>query len=117
MSSPPSCTRPWTRPCATGPGNWWPSSAPPSLFTITSEASSLFKDAVPNMKEQWPFVVVFLLAWIGTDLLIPWVRRLAFHFGKTDAPGERKVHTEPIPRLGGIAIFAGFCLGLIGVEV
>lgn len=68
------------------------------------------------MKEQWPFVVVFLLAWIGTDLLIPWVRRLAFRWGKTDTPGERKIHTEPIPRLGGMAIFAGFCLGLAGVE-
>lgn len=50
--------------------------------------------------------------WLFSDIMIPWVVRLAYRIGKVDAPDARKVHTTPIPRLGGVAIFAGFALGL-----
>lgn len=50
--------------------------------------------------------------WLITDALIPWVVRFAYRVGHVDQPDARKVHTTPIPRLGGIAIFAGFMLGL-----
>jgi UDP-GlcNAc:undecaprenyl-phosphate GlcNAc-1-phosphate transferase len=68
------------------------------------------------MNELWPYVVTILAAWLGTDLLIPWVTRFAFAMGKVDNPGGRKVHTTPIPRLGGIAIYLGFVLALALLE-
>jgi len=43
----------------------------------------------------------------------PLVRRLAEHLGILDQPNPRKVHTLPIPRMGGVAIFASFILALV----
>jgi UDP-GlcNAc:undecaprenyl-phosphate GlcNAc-1-phosphate transferase len=54
----------------------------------------------------------FALALLFTVLLVPVVRRNAIKAGYYDAPGERKIHTQPIPRLGGIAIWLGFMLAL-----
>ncbi len=40
-------------------------------------------------------------------LMTPPVRNLAWHFGIVDQPDQkRKIHSSPIPRLGGVAIFA-----------
>ncbi len=69
------------------------------------------------MSHNWPYVVALLVAWLGTDLLIPHVVRLAKLIGKMDIPDARKVHKEPIPRLGGVAIFLGFILSLVTVEL
>jgi len=48
-------------------------------------------------------------------------KRFAKRMGFIDQPGERKVHTTPIPRNGGMGIFWGFAVplivGLIGVAV
>jgi UDP-GlcNAc:undecaprenyl-phosphate GlcNAc-1-phosphate transferase len=46
-------------------------------------------------------------------ILVPLVRRKAIAAGLYDAPGERKIHQFPIPRLGGIAIFASFMVGFL----
>jgi len=51
--------------------------------------------------------VVFLIALATTYLLTPWVRALAIRFGVLDIPDARRVHTEPIPRWGGLAIYLG----------
>lgn len=40
-------------------------------------------------------------------------RRLAFRFGVLDKPGRRKVHKQPKPLLGGLAIFVSFNLVLL----
>lgn len=69
------------------------------------------------MKEPfWPYLVTFLVAWLATDLLIPWVTRAAYKLGRVDKPDARKVHTVPIPRLGGVAIVLGFGAALTVVE-
>jgi UDP-GlcNAc:undecaprenyl-phosphate/decaprenyl-phosphate GlcNAc-1-phosphate transferase len=50
----------------------------------------------------------FLTALVLTMVAVPLVWKWAVANGYYDAPGERKIHKWPIPRLGGIAIFAGF---------
>src|SRR5262245_4227107 len=45
----------------------------------------------------------FFIALLGTYL----VRRNAARFGLIDLPNERKVHTNPTPRGGGIAVWLG----------
>lgn len=59
------------------------------------------------------YLVLFLLGMIATILLTPLVRRAAIRFRVFDFPGERKVHHQPIPRLGGISLFIAFHLVLI----
>lgn len=43
----------------------------------------------------------------------PVMRRVALRFGVIDAPAARKVHTNPVPLLGGAAIYIAFILALI----
>jgi len=38
-------------------------------------------------------------------IMVPFLRRWALDKGTVDLPDERKVHSTPMPRLGGIAIF------------
>jgi UDP-N-acetylmuramyl pentapeptide phosphotransferase/UDP-N-acetylglucosamine-1-phosphate transferase len=44
-------------------------------------------------------------------LLTPFIIKAADHIGAMDIPNERKVHKKPMPRLGGLGIYAGFLLG------
>ncbi len=60
-----------------------------------------------------PYLIAFgvaLLASLG--LTVP-IRHLALHYGMVDKPGPRKVHVNPIPLLGGIAIYLGFVLAIL----
>lgn len=68
------------------------------------------------MRANWPFFVTFLIAWLSADLLVPIVRRFAYMVGKVDQPSARKIHKDPIPRMGGIAICMGCFLSLLGIE-
>lgn len=43
-------------------------------------------------------------------LLMPLLQRLALHIGAVDQPDGRKVHTVPIPRIGGVLIVFAFLL-------
>ncbi len=59
---------------------------------------------------------IFLLALLLTADAMPWVIRLARWRGLLDFPGPRKIHTEPIPYGGGLAVALGV-LGTIGAGV
>ena len=53
------------------------------------------------------YVCVFLTGFAVTYLLTPWVRKIAERRGVVDRPGERRSHTRPTARGGGVAVFAG----------
>jgi UDP-GlcNAc:undecaprenyl-phosphate GlcNAc-1-phosphate transferase len=55
----------------------------------------------------------FLLAMSVTMALIPPLMQAAARWHFLDAPGARKVHTTPVPRVGGIAMAAGTLLALV----
>jgi UDP-GlcNAc:undecaprenyl-phosphate GlcNAc-1-phosphate transferase len=48
------------------------------------------------------------VALVVAALLTPLVRRLAITWGAVDTAGARRVHSEPIPRMGGVAIGLAF---------
>ena len=54
----------------------------------------------------------FLIALTTSLLAVPKIIKLAFENNWLDTPGGRKQHQTPTPSLGGIAIFAGFWLGV-----
>lgn len=56
--------------------------------------------------------VSLLAAFVASILLTPLVKRLAFRIGAVDAPNYRKVHARIMPRLGGLAIFLAFLIGV-----
>lgn len=49
--------------------------------------------------------------------VVPVIWKWAIARGYYDAPGERKIHKHPIPRLGGIAIFFGFMASVLIVSL
>ncbi len=55
----------------------------------------------------------FLLAALISYILTPYVRVLAFKVRAVDRPDNRKVHKKIMPRLGGLAIYISFMLGVI----
>ncbi len=44
--------------------------------------------------------------------LVPPIRRLCFRWGIFDVPGHLKIHREPVPRLGGVAIACALFVGM-----
>lgn len=56
--------------------------------------------------------VSLIAAFVASILLTPLVKRLAFRIGAVDAPNYRKVHARIMPRLGGLAIFLAFLIGV-----
>jgi UDP-GlcNAc:undecaprenyl-phosphate/decaprenyl-phosphate GlcNAc-1-phosphate transferase len=53
-------------------------------------------------------VLVFLCSLCLALVLTPLVRRIGRRYNIVDRPSERKVHSKPIPRIGGVAIFLSF---------
>jgi UDP-GlcNAc:undecaprenyl-phosphate GlcNAc-1-phosphate transferase len=69
-----------------------------------------------NLNIYWLCGMTFALAALTCAVVTPLVRRMSFAVGVFDEPdGERRVHTRPTPRLGGIAIFIGFLLSLFAM--
>jgi UDP-GlcNAc:undecaprenyl-phosphate GlcNAc-1-phosphate transferase len=54
------------------------------------------------------YVVAFVIGLAACYILTPPVSRLAARLGAIDRPDHRKVHKAPVPRMGGLAIYAGF---------
>ena len=58
--------------------------------------------------------IAFLLAFITAYVITPYTIRFAKKIGALDLPkSKRKIHDRPMPRLGGIAVIAGFLVSTI----
>ena len=60
---------------------------------------------------RWLYILV--LAFSFSALTTPLCRMLAMRWGLVDNPSGHKIHKEPIPLLGGAAVFLGFFLPLL----
>ncbi len=58
-------------------------------------------------------LISFIGALVLALVLTPLVKKLAIRIGALDMPNHRKVHTRIMPRLGGVAIYAAFTVGLL----
>ena len=63
-------------------------------------------------------LLVVVTCLVFTLLVTFYIKKIAKHIGAMDIPDARKVHTKPMPRLGGLGIFLGFLFGymLFGVQ-
>ncbi|MCM3124144.1 MULTISPECIES: MraY family glycosyltransferase [unclassified Mesobacillus] len=57
--------------------------------------------------------LTLILCFICSILITPMVKKLAFRLGATDYPNTRKVHQKIMPRMGGLAIYISFMVGLL----
>lgn len=56
------------------------------------------------------FLMIFT-NFLFVAFITPFVKKMAIHVGALDIPNSRKVHKNPIPRLGGIGMFLSFLFG------
>lgn len=61
-------------------------------------------------------VIAGLLSALTAFALTPRVRRFAWTVGAVDFPGARRVNTRAVPRMGGLAIVAGFVPTVLLIE-
>ena len=65
------------------------------------------------MLEIFSFILVFCLA-LGTSLIMmPLAIHLSHRFEIFSIPGGRRQEAQPMPKLGGLAIFCGFIIAII----
>lgn len=57
----------------------------------------------------------FVLSAVVVLCLTPLVRKAGLASGRVDMPGARKVHSQPMVRLGGVSIFIGVLVALLSV--
>ncbi len=59
------------------------------------------------------FMLIFASALVLAIGGTPLVRRVALHLGVIDQPSARKMHLDPIPLLGGVAIYVAFIVAVV----
>ena len=69
--------------------------------------------AVPTVRQLFVFeglrwLYILLFAFLGAGALTPHMAHLSHQWGLVDQPSDRKIHTHPTPRLGGVAVYLGF---------
>lgn len=57
---------------------------------------------------MFSIIVKLFLTMIISAILTPFIRNLAFVLGAVDNPNARRVNKEPMPTMGGVAIFLAF---------
>ena len=64
-----------------------------------------------NQEVLVKIIFMIFITFIFVVFVVPFIKKIAFHVDAVDIPNARKVHTKPMPRLGGLAIYLGFLLG------
>lgn len=65
------------------------------------------------MHPSLEYVLIGCIAAAGSYLLTPLARRIAIWWGAVARPRDRDVHAVATPRLGGLALFAGFAMAIV----
>ena len=63
-----------------------------------------------NAGLRWQYILLF--SFLAASFLTPLCRALALKFSILDRPDWRKIHDQPTPLLGGVAVFVAFSLAL-----
>lgn len=82
----------------------------PTMVTALFWALAL---ALPAVRDQFQlegvrWLYVLLFAFLGSVALTPVMVEISHRWNLVDIPTERKIHVQPTPRLGGVAVYAGF---------
>ncbi|PWI57256.1 MraY family glycosyltransferase [Sulfoacidibacillus thermotolerans] len=54
------------------------------------------------------YIAALAVSFVIVYFSVPYVQKLALRTGFVDIPNQRKIHKDPIPLLGGLAIYGGF---------
>ena len=68
------------------------------------------------MSEMYHVLIPALLAFLGTLWVHPKILKIAIMKNIVDNPDARKLQRNPIPVMGGMAVFFGILIGLCGPQ-
>src|SRR5690625_7587499 len=68
------------------------------------------------MFNYFELTIALFMSALATFILTFFVKEFAVRFKFIDIPDFRKIHITPKPRLGGLAIYFGFLIGLLYLE-
>lgn len=88
---------------------------PPAAARCAAPRS--FRHVINSLPVIAPYFVGFLAAFVLSVGLTYAVREGARRFGLFDPVDERKLHTTPIPRVGGVAVFVAAALAFLVVAL
>lgn len=66
-----------------------------------------------SLSSNIELLCLFAVSLLATVAFTPLAKKLAFKLDAIDYPDERRVNTEPTPRMGGVAIFGGIVIAFI----
>lgn len=61
--------------------------------------------------------ILLAVAILATIACTPLAKRLAFATNAIDYPDKRRINTQPVPRMGGVAIFAGMLISILVIKI
>jgi UDP-GlcNAc:undecaprenyl-phosphate GlcNAc-1-phosphate transferase len=64
-----------------------------------------------NVGSRWHYILLF--SFVSALFITPFCRSLALKLGVLDRPDWRKIHGQPTPLMGGVAVYLAFCGSLI----
>jgi UDP-GlcNAc:undecaprenyl-phosphate GlcNAc-1-phosphate transferase len=59
------------------------------------------------------YILILLFTFVLSSIMVPLFRKIAVKLNFVDKPNERKIHKEPVPFAGGIAMFIAFTVSYI----
>ena len=62
---------------------------------------------------MWKYRDIFVSAFLIAIAFVPFLRTVAFYFNLLDYPKKHGIHSHPVPRIGGPAIFLAFVIAAI----
>jgi len=77
-----------------------------ALLGVAALAMPAVRDFFQLEGLRWLYVLLF--AFLGSAALTPVMVQVSHRWNLVDIPTERKIHVQPTPRLGGVAVYAGF---------
>lgn len=69
------------------------------------------KYSLPNLQHSQP--VAFFIALIASLIITPFITKRAVNLNLVDKPGGRHIHKNPVPRLGGLAIYLSLLISCL----
>ena len=81
------------------------------LIVVFALLTPQVRDLFVNQGARWLYILLF--SFTAACALTPVMIRLGIRWSLVDHPTERKIHREPIPRVGGLAVYLGFVGSLL----
>ena len=102
-------------PTAAGRARWLTPAAVVGLAGATLLLVMPVRELFVSEGVRWLYIL--MLSFAVSFGLTPIMFRLGHRLGLVDQPAERKIHWEPTPRIGGLALYLGFVVAVVANSI